>query len=289
MAVLTWDQVGERLYEAGVDRGVLYIPDEQGVYSDGVAWNGLTSVSESPSGAEPNPQYADNVKYLNLYSAEEFGATLEALTWPDEFNQFDGLYTPTAGVSIGQQSRKTFGLSYRTRIGNDVDGDAYGYKLHLVYGCTASPSEKSYSTINDSPEALTFSWELATVPVSVTGATPTSLVTIDSTKVAPADLAILEGWLWGTGGTDPRLPTPDEVISLFQSGVTEVTPTEPAFNGTNTITIPDITGVTYFHNGVALSDGAYVITEDAIIEARPDVGYTFPGNVDTDWAYVFSS
>ena len=183
MATLTWDASGQRFYETGVDHGVLYLPDASGAYSNGVAWNGLTSVSESPTGAEPTALYADNIKYLNLYSAEEFGATVEAYTYPDEFAQFDGLYTPEAGISIGQQSRKSFGLSYRTKIGNDIEGDSYGYKLHLIYGCTASPSEKAYNTINDSPEAITFSYEVSTVPVAVTDAKPTSLVTIDSTKV----------------------------------------------------------------------------------------------------------
>ena len=157
MAILTWDGIGERVYETGVDRGVLYIPNSSGVYNNGVAWNGLTSVTESPSGAEPSAQYADNVKYLNLFSAEEFGATIEAFTYPDEFAPFDGLGVPSPGVTIGQQSRKSFGLSFRTRIGNDLDGDAHGYKLHMIYGCSASPSERAYSTVNDSPEAITFS------------------------------------------------------------------------------------------------------------------------------------
>lgn len=215
MAVLQWDQVGERFYETGIDRGVLYIPNGSGVYDDGVAWNGLVSVQETPSGAEANAQYADNIKYLNLVSAEEFGATLEAFTYPPEFGEFDGLATPQVGVNVGQQGRGTFGLSYRTRIGNDVDGDDHGYKLHLVYGCLATPSEKSYSTVNDSPEAITFSWEISTTPVPVTGLRPTSIITIDSTLVAPADLTALETLLYGAVATEPALPTPDEVIALF--------------------------------------------------------------------------
>jgi hypothetical protein len=214
MAVLVWDQVGERFYETGVDKGVLYIPTA-GVYDNGVAWNGLTSVSESPSGAEANAMYADNIKYLNLFSAEEFSATIEAYTYPDEFAQFDGLLTPTPGVTVGQQSRKTFGLCYRTRLGNDTEGDDLGYKLHLIYGCTASPSEKAYSTINDSPEPLTFSWEVSTNPVAVTGGKPTSIITVDSTKVASLDLTALETVLYGTALVDPALPTPDEVIALL--------------------------------------------------------------------------
>ena len=216
MAVLTWDNLGERLYETGVDKGVLYLPDSiTGDYDNGVAWNGLTSVTESPSGAEATPLYADNIKYLNLYSVEEFAATIEAYTYPDEFAQFDGVVQPVPGVNIGQQPRKTFGLCYRTRLGNDLLGEDYGYKLHLVYGCTASPSEKAFSTINDSPEAITFSWEIMTVPAAVTGKKPTSIITIDSTVVDSQDLTALENLLYGAAATNPALPTPDEVITLF--------------------------------------------------------------------------
>lgn len=215
MAVLTWDQVGTRIYETGVDHGVLYIPNVSGVYDNGVAWNGLVSVQETPTGAESNKTYADNIVYVNLISVEEFGATIEAYTYPDEFAPFDGLATPQPGVSIGQQGRGIFGLSYRTRIGNDVEGDELGYKLHLVYGCSATPSEKAYNTVNDSPEAITFSWEVTTTPVPVTGLRPTSLITIDSTTVLPADLLALETLLYGAVAEDPALPTPDEVIALF--------------------------------------------------------------------------
>ncbi|MET0786859.1 MAG: hypothetical protein ABWY25_09150 [Paenisporosarcina sp.] len=215
MPALVWDQVGQRFYETGVDHGVLYIPDAQGVYATGVAWNGLTSVSETPTGAEANAQYADNIKYLNLISAEEFGATIEAFTYPDEFAQFDGLAIPSLGVSIGQQPRKSFGLSYRTRVGNDLELDEYGYKLHLVYGCIASPSEKAYNTINDSPEAITFSWEISTTPAPVTGYKPTSLIVVDSTTVDSAALADLEEMLYGAAATTAKLPTPDEVLALF--------------------------------------------------------------------------
>jgi hypothetical protein len=288
MGILTWDGVGERQYETGVDHGVLYIPDNAGAYVDGVAWNGLTSVSEAPSGAEPTALYADNTKYLNLISAEEFSATLEAYTYPEEFNQFDGVATPTPGVMVGQQSRKTFGLSYRTLIGNDVDGTDHGYKLHLVYGCQASPSEKAYNTVNDSPEAVPFSWEMSTTPVGVTGMKPTSLLTIDSRTVSQSALETLEDFLYGTVGTDPSLPLPDAVIALFSGAITLATPTEPAFNqGTNTITIPAITGVTYYIGGVAQTAGAKVITADTIVTARPNNGYRFPDVVDTDWYYDF--
>jgi hypothetical protein len=215
MAPLTWDQVGEKLYETGVDRGVLYIPDVSGVYSAGFAWNGLTTVTESPSGAEPSAQYADNIKYLNLVSAEEFGATIEAFTYPEEFGQCDGTDLPAPGVAVGQQGRKQFGLSFRTRVGNDVDGTDHGYKLHLVYGCLAAPSEKAYATINDSPEAISFSWDVTTTPVPVTGRKPTSLIVVDSTIVDPTDLASLEALLYGAAATPAALPTPDAVIALF--------------------------------------------------------------------------
>lgn len=216
MTRVAWDQTGERLYETGVDRGVLYIPNEDGEYDNGVAWNGLTTVTESPSGAEPTPLYADNIKYLELRSAEEFGATIEAFTYPEEFGQFDGTAMPVPGVTVGQQTRKAFGLSYRTVVGNDLEYNDYGYKLHLIYGATAAPSEKAYGTINDSPEAITFSWELTTTPIDAgDGLKPTAILTIDSTKVDSADLEALEDLLYGTDDDDPQLPTPAEVIALF--------------------------------------------------------------------------
>jgi hypothetical protein len=214
MPPLVWDQVGERFYETGVDHGVLYLPDAAGVYNSGFAWNGLTTVTETPSGAEASPQYADNIKYLNMISAEEFGATIEAFTYPEEFGECDGTALPAPGVAVGQQGRKMFGLSFRTRKGNDVDGTEFGYKLHLVYGCQAAPSEKAYATINDSPEAIAFSWEVTTTPVPVTDYKPTSLIVVDSTEVDPADLASLEALLYGET-VAAALPTPDAVIALF--------------------------------------------------------------------------
>lgn len=284
MATLVWDQTGQRFYETGVDHGVLYLPDSSGAYVNGVAWNGLTSVSETPSGAEPNAQYADNIKYLNLYSAEEFGATVEAFTYPDEFAQFDGLGVPSVGVTIGQQARKVFGLSYRSKIGNDLDGDDHGYKLHLLYGCTASPSEKAYNTINDSPEAITFSWELATVPVGVTGYKPTSLITVNSTAVDPANLKTLEDFLYGTAGADPSMPLPDAVVAIFSGGATMVTPVAPTAVG-NTVTIPTVAGVTYYVDGASVAAGPLIITEDTVVTARPDTGYVFPAVSDDDWFF----
>jgi hypothetical protein len=215
MAPLTWDQVGERFYETGVDHGVLYLPDDTGVYNSGFAWNGLTTVTETPSGAEPSPQYADNIKYLNMISAEEFGATIEAFTYPEEFGVCDGTALPSPGVAVGQQGRKMFGLSFRTKKGNDVDGADFGYKLHLVYGCQAAPSEKAYATINDSPEAISFSWDVTTTPVPVTDYKPTSLIVIDSTTVDEDALASLEDLLYGKAATEAALPTPDAVIALF--------------------------------------------------------------------------
>ena len=214
MSKLVWDQTGERLYETGVRNGVLYIPTA-GVYSKGVAWNGLTAVTESPSGAEATPLYADDIKYLNLMSTEEFGATIEAYTYPDEFAECDGSAALVDGVYIGQQARKTFGLCYRTTLGNDVDGNDYGYKLHIIYGCLAAPSEKGYATINDSPEAITFSWEVTTTPVNVTGAKPTASITIDSTKADAAKLAALEDILYGSESEEARLPLPDEIKTLM--------------------------------------------------------------------------
>lgn len=217
MAVLTWDDAGKRFYETGVKQGVLYPRGDTGTYPKGVAWNGLISVTESPSGAEPTPLYADDIKYLNLVSAEEYGATIEAYTYPDEFAECDGSAELVPGVTVGQQNRKTFGLSYKTTLGNDVAGNDYGYKLHLIYGAMAAPSEKGYSTINDSPEAITFSWEVTTTPVNVTGLKPTASITIDSTKVDATKLAALEAILYGSESEEARLPLPDEIATLMKT------------------------------------------------------------------------
>ena len=222
MAKLVWDKTGDRLYETGVKNGVLYIPTS-GVYSKGVAWNGLTAVTESPSGAEATALYADDTKYLSLMSAEEFGATIEAYTYPDEFAACDGSAELADGVMIGQQKRSTFGLCYKTTIGNDTEGNDHGYKLHIIYGALAKPSERAYASINDSPDAVTFSWEITTTPVNVTGAKPTASLVIDSTKADPSKLAALEDILYGkdgtgdqhTGAVEPRLPLPDEIKTLM--------------------------------------------------------------------------
>lgn len=215
MSKLVWDNTGERLYETGVQNGVLYPRNVSGLYPKGVAWNGLISVTESPTGAESNKVYADNITYLNLISAEEFGATIEAYTYPDEFAACDGSGELAVGVFVGQQTRKVFGLAYKSFVGNDVAGNDFGYKLHLIYGGNASPSEKAYATINDTPEAITFSWEVTTTPVEVTGFKPTASITIDSTKVDTAKLTALETILFGSANADARLPLPDEVAAIF--------------------------------------------------------------------------
>lgn len=292
MTALTWDAIGQRYYETGVDHGVLYIPDVNGVYNTGVAWNGLVTVTESPSGAEPTALYADNIKYLNLYSAEEFGCTIEAFTYPDEFAEFDGLSVPTAGVTVGQQARRTFGLAYRTRIGNDLEGADFGYKIHIIYGCQASPSEKAYGTISDSPEAITFSWDVATTPAPVTGMKPTSVITVDSTQVPAANLADLEDVLFGTVGADPSLPTPDEVIAMFAGALTEVTTVTPGFTpATGAITIPTVTGVQYRRADTnAVVTGTVTIAGGAgatlVIRANPLPTYTLSDQSDTDWTFT---
>ena len=219
---LTWDNIGEHFYETGVDHGVLYLYDSnQSAFTNGVAWNGLTAVNESPSGAEPSPLYADNIKYLNLISAEQYAATIEAYTCPDEFLECDGFVSLASGVIIGQQPRKVFGFCYRTLIGNDTEGTSKGYKLHLVYNCTASPSERSHSTVNENPEAATLSWSISTTSVAVEGQSPTATLEVDSTKVDPAKMAALEAVLYGTLSDAPRLPFPAEVASIVgEAGAT---------------------------------------------------------------------
>lgn len=288
MPRLMWDKVGERRYETGVNKGVLYIPNEQGIYDDGVAWNGLTTVTESPSGAEATPIYADNIKYLNLISAEEFGATVEAYTYPDEFLQFDGVASPVSGLYVGQQARKSFGMSYQTRVGNDTSGSDLGYKIHLIYGAQAAPSEKAYATINDTPEAITFSWELTTTPVDVAGDfKPTAQLVVDSTKADPAALANLETILYGSVSTFPRLPLPDEVMDIFggnpESTVVETEAPYVSDDDPGMFVIPETNGVDYYLNGELLPPGEYPLTQNVFIQARPQPGYRFGSTTDNDW------
>ena len=217
MARLIWDEVGQRFFETGVKNGVLYVQDNDGSYKNGVVWNGLTAVTESPSGAEETPLYADDVKYLTLRSAEQFGATVEAYTYPEEFEQCDGSAAIAEGVTIGQQARRAFGLCYRTSVGNDIQGQNYSYKLHLIYGCTVAPSEKSYSTINDNPEAITFSWELSTVPVPVDGFSPTASLVIDASKVDEGKMQLLEDALFGDESNEAKLLLPNEIMDLLKA------------------------------------------------------------------------
>ena len=291
MAVLTWDGSGVKLFETGVDQGVLYLLNTgNGLYDTGYAWNGLVSVTESPAGATANPQYADNTKYLNLLSAETFSGQLDAFTYPDKFGACDGSYEPEPGVNVYQQSRATFGLSYRTRIGSDSAAIA-GYKYHLLYGLVAEPSSKAYTTVNDNPSAITFSWKIDSTPAAVTGQSPTSLITIDSTLVNSADLTALLNDLYGTGGTSPLLPSPDIVLGLFAGSVTMVTLTAPTFDGAHTITIPSQTGVTYYVDGVVHAAGSQLLTtgQKKIITATANSGYAFNTPVVTAWMFTFVS
>lgn len=297
MTQIQWDLVGQRTYETGVDHGVLYLPDEVGAYSEGFPWNGLVTVTESPSGAESNKQYADNIVYLNLTSAEEFNGTIEAFTYPPEFGECDGTAMFEGGVSIGQQNRRVFGMSYRSNIGNDLQGNGFGYKLHLVYGALAAPSERAYGTINDSPEPITFSWEFSTtpVPVGVIGGKeykPTSVVTVDSTKVDADALADLEALLYGTAGTDPQLPQPAEVIAMFAGSLTEVRvagANAPTYNtATHVVTLPAVTGVSWKVNGVTKTAGAQpalTVGQTAVVTAHPQPGYLVTG--DDDWVFDY--
>lgn len=292
MSPLQWGQVGQKTYETGLDRGVLFKIASDGTYGDGVAWNGLTTVTESPSGAESTKQYADNGVYANLQSAEEYGATIEAFTYPAEFAEHDGLAVPVAGVSVGQQTRKPFGFAYRTLKGNDIEGTDLGYKLHLVYGCQASPSEKTNSTVNDSPELTAFSWEVTTTPVQVTGLKPTASITIDSTEVDPGDLQALEDLLYGAAG-DATMPLPDAVIALLEGTAVEVKTTtlanQPSYNsGTHVITIPSVTGLTWSINGVEVATGAQpALTsgQTALVTVTADSGYYITG--DDDWIFEY--
>jgi hypothetical protein len=283
---LAWDKTGEHRYEAGVSHGVLYIPNDSGVYDSGYAWNGLTKVSEKPTGATPTPLYADNIKYLNLISTEYFEADVSAYTYPEEFAQCDGSQEPEVGVAIGQQPRVGFGMCYRTELGNDLNASS-GYKLHMVYGGFAAPSQKDFASINDTPTAIEFTWSVTTTPVTVEGYQPTATLTIDSTKVNAGALSTLEGFLYGTEGTDASLPTPDAVLALFSGTVVSVTPAPPTYNGTtHVITIPVVTGVDYMIDDVIVT-GTITITASTVVTASPQVGYVFAEPSVDEWLITF--
>lgn len=289
MSRLQWGQVGQKFFENGVDRGVLYVRDDRGEYPQGVAWNGLTSVSEAPSGAESNKQYADNQVYVNLKSAEEYSATIEAFMYPDEFAACNGEAEVVPGVTLGQQNRKSFGFSYRTIVGNDVNPNL-GHKIHVVYGADAAPSDKAYNTVNADPELASFSWEISTTPVEVgtiggVEYKPSATLTFKSTNFDPSKWAELEAVLWGSEGQDARLPLPRDLIALMTGTTTMATPVQPTYDeATNTVTIPTVTGVEYLIDGEVVT-GNVVLTETSLVVARPLSGYTFPEPTDVDWLY----
>lgn len=286
MSQLEWDKVGEKEFETGVSHGVLYLIDNQGRYTQGFPWNGLVSVTDSPSGAESNKQYADNIVYANIKSAEEVGGTIEAFMAPDEFGDCDGTREIVPGVLIGQQNRKSFGFSWQSLIGNDLEGTDFGFKIHLVYGADANPSEKQYQTVNDSPEPATLSWEYTTTPVAVPGFKPASKLTIKSTDLDPTKLQELMDVLYGTEGQDPRLPLPAEIIAMVSGTVNEITPAKPTMVG-NVITIPTVAGAWYSIDGTDVEPGAQpAITDDVFVKVHPLPGYRFPSTgYDSDWLF----
>lgn len=285
MSLIVWDVLEEREFDQGVDRGVLY-DGVNGAYVDGVPWNGLVTVTQSPSGAEPNKQYASNIVYVNLLSLEEFSATVEAFMAPDKFDKYNGIAKSANGMQVGQQDRGVFGFSWRTGRGNAADPDA-GYVINLAYGCQASPSELAHTTKNDSPELVTMSFGLSTTPIAAPGFKPTALVKIDSTDptVDPANLADLEAILYGSPGVEPRLPLPAEVDAILGAGIINATPVEPAFDGIDEITIPATAGVQYLIDDEVVPPGAVTITVDTIVKARPAAGYNFTGTFVTAWLY----
>lgn len=293
MTKLAWDETGKKFYRTGVDRGVLY-QAVSGEYVGGTAWNGLTTVTASPSGAESNKKYADNIVYLNLLSVEEFNATIEAFSYPDAFEQNDGSATPTPGVHVSQQRRKPFGLCYRNLLGNDELANDYGYELNLVWGCLAAPSERPNASVSDSPEPQALSWELSTTPINVGTVLgveykPTSKMTISSKGTDPTKLAALEAALYGTVSTDALLPLPADVILMMASTLTSATPAAPTYNSTtDKVTIPGTTGVIYSLNGIDVPAGDYDITANAEVRARPATGYKFPVPTQTQWVFTFA-
>lgn len=286
MSRIIWDDPADRRFESGISHGVLYIPNDEGVYDTGVGWNGLTKVSEKPTGATATAQYADNIKYLNLLSAEQFEADISAFTYPDEFSVCNGEIEPESGVLIGQQNRKPFGLSYRTELGTNLE-PSLGFKIHLVYNALAAPSQKDYSSVNDSPSALELTWSVTTTPVNVEGYLPTATLTIDSTRSDPTALGTLTDFLYGTEGESPTLPTPDAVLALFSGTVTAVTPTVPTYNAeTHVITIPTVTGISYLIAGEVVT-GSVTITANTVVTAAVGVGYKFAPETVNAWEIVF--
>lgn len=294
MTRLAWDKIGERYYETGVSNGVLYLPNAMGIYDRGYAWNGLTGVTASPSGAESTKQYADNIAYLNLTSAEEFGGTIEAFTSPVEFDQCDGSAQPVPGLSVGQQTRRSFGFSWQTLVGNDIEGQDHAYKIHVAYGAQAAPSEKAYATVNDSPEAITLSWTFTTTPAPISPPIvvngrelkPTAYLSFDSRLFSAEKMQNLKDVLWGTASLEPRLPTPYELIQLMGLTVQQVTPTDPTFDDVDdTITIPTVTGVVYTINGNVV-EGDVGITQATAVYAQPAIGYKFADVTRTQWVFT---
>lgn len=287
MSRIVWDKVGERLFRTGCDHGVLYRQNASGQYNLGFPWNGLVSVSASPTGAEATPQYADNIIYVNLVSAERFEGSISAFMYPDAFAECDGTATPVEGLGIGQQTRKPFGLSYRTLIGNDLQGQDYGYEINLVYGALAAPSERENNTVNDSPEAMELSWDLTTTPVDVPGFKPAATLTLDSTKISPAKMKEIEDILYGTEGVEPRLPLPAEIIGILSGATSEVEPQAPTYDpATKVITIPTVVGVEYRIADEPVS-GTVTITEDTVVTAHATSGHKFPAVTDDDWFFAF--
>lgn len=293
MAKLEWDKTGEKFYRTGVDHGVLYQVSD-GEYVDGVAWNGLTNVAATPSGAEANKTYADNIVYLNLQSVEEFGGTIEALSYPTAFEQNDGSASPTAGVTIGQQRRKPFGFCWRNLLGNDELATDYGYEINMVWGCQAAPSEKPNATISDSPEPQALSWEVTTTPVGVGTVLgveyrPTAKMTVSSIGTDPAKLAALMDALYGTVSTAPMMPLPADVILMMASALVSATPAAPTYDNTDDmITIPATTGVIYTINGVVKAAGDHLITATSEVRAKPATGYKFPVPTQTQWVFTYA-
>lgn len=284
MTKIAWDKTGERTFESGVSQGVLFIPDESGAYTAGYGWNGLTKVTEKPTGATPTPMYADNRKYSNRLSIEMWAGTIEAYTYPVQFEPCDGSNVVQPGVLVGQQKRQTFGFCYRTELGNDTLDTSLGFKLHLVYECLAAPSERDNESINDTPSQIAFSWEISTTAVELPGYDDMSTITIDSTTADPTALAALEAFLYGTDGADPSMPDPATVLTLFADTITTITPTAPTITS-DVITIPTVTGATYYIDSLVVT-GTVTITANKVVTVRPNAGYKFPDEFAPEWTFI---